>query len=191
MSKKCNTCGEQVDEQAAFCQSCGSTDLVEVASTYQEQVTEVDNDNGNGNIYSGIVGAFLLSLVGGIVYFAIYQLNIIAGISGLVIFLLANFGYRLFAKTKNKNSIVALVVAIVMTIVVIFLAEFFCVSFEIYKEFEGWGITFSDAVEATPDFLADPEVKSAFIEDLAFAYIFGFLASISNIVNIVKSRKNK
>lgn len=187
MSKKCNTCGAQVDEQSLFCQSCGSTDLVEITPTYQEQTVEMDN----GNILAGIVGAFLLSLFGGIVYFAIYQLNIIAGISGLIIFLLANFGYRLFAKTKNKNSIVALVVAIVMTIVVIFLAEFLCLSFEIYKEFGDWGITFFDAIEATPDFIAEPEIKSAFIEDLAFAYIFGFLASLSNIVNIVKSRKNK
>ena len=69
--------------------------------------------------------------VGGIVYFAIYQLGVIAGISGLIIFLLANLGYRLFARTKNKNSIVALVVSIVLMIIVIFLAECFCVSFDV------------------------------------------------------------
>ena len=29
MSKKCNACGAQVDNQAAFCQACGSADLIE------------------------------------------------------------------------------------------------------------------------------------------------------------------
>ena len=193
MSKKCNACGAQVEDQAAFCQACGSADLIEneVTPTYQEPA--IEENTGNGNVVLGIVGAVLLALVGGIVYFAIYQLGVIAGISGLIIFLLANLGYRLFARTKNKNSIVALVVSIVLMIIVIFLAECFCVSFEFYSYVKEMGdyVSIFDAIEITPELLADSEIQSAVIQDLAFAYIFGFVASISNIVSIVKSRKKK
>lgn len=217
--KKCNTCGTQVDEQTRFCPMCGSTDIIDTATAaqqarqfdqaqayqqtdspayqptdnpaYQAQNTQITEDDGNGNILAGIVGAFLFSIVGGFLYFVIYQIGIIAGICGLVIFVLANFGYGLFARTKNKASIVGLISAIAATIVMIFLAEYFCVSFEIYQEFKDYGITIFDAIRATPELLAEPEVIKAVAGDLAFAYIFGFLATIGNIVNIVKSRKKK
>lgn len=93
--------------------------------------------------------------------------------------------------TGNGN--VVLVVSIVLMIIVIFLAECFCVSFEFYSYFKEMGeyISIFDAIEITPELLADSEVQSAVIQDLAFAYIFGFVASISNIVSIVKSRKKK
>ena len=80
MSKKCNACGAQVEDQAAFCQACGSADLIENEVTPTYQAPAIEEDTGNGNVVLGIVGAVLLALVGGIVYFAIYQLGVIAGI---------------------------------------------------------------------------------------------------------------
>ena len=163
------------------------------APTYQVQNVENNDeeDNGNGNILAGFVGAFLFSIIGGLLYFVLYQIGIIAGICGLAIFVLANFGYGLFAKTKNKASIVGLIAAIVATIVMIFLAEYVSLSFEIFQAYKDQGITIFDAIRATPEFLAEPEIGNAVAGDLAFAYIFGFIASISNIVNIVKARKKK
>ncbi len=142
----------------------------------------------NGNIVAGAVGALLFALIGGVLYFILYQIGIIAGVCGLVIFILANFGYGLFAKS-GKNSIAGLISAIVSMIIVIFVAEYICVSYEIYDAFKDAQITIFDAIKATPDFLAESEVKSAFIKDLVFAYGFGFLATIGNIINIVKARK--
>jgi len=207
--KECNACGKQVDEQAEFCSACGSTDLTETMSAAekvqqfdqtqtfppvfnpinQDQSNESGENSGNGNILAGVVGAFLFSLIGGALYFLIYQIGFVAGICGLVIFVLANFGYGLFAKTKNNTSMVGLITAILMTVVMIFLAEIFCISFEIFQEFKDFDITIFDAIKATPDFLAEPEISEAVLSDLAFAYIFGFVASISSIVNIVKARK--
>ncbi len=211
--KKCNACGAQVDEQARFCPTCGSAELIETMTAAQQaqqldqgqtyppifaptyQVQNVENsdeeDNGNGNILAGFVGAFLFSIIGGLLYFVLYQVGIIAGICGLAIFVLANFGYGLFAKTKNKASIAGLIAAIVATIVMIFLAEYVSLSFEIFQAYKDQGITIFDAIRATPEFLAEPEIGNAVAGDLAFAYIFGFIASISNIVNIVKARKKK
>lgn len=212
--KKCNKCGTQVEDQSNFCISCGGSDFSAVvasneqpiqqlndqvqnyppiyAPAYQVQNVEADDetDKGNGNILAGVVGAVLFSLIGGLLYFVIYQIGVIAGICGLAIFVLANFGYNLFAK-GNKNTIVSLVVSIIMMIVTIFLAEYVSLSFEIFQTFKDQGINIFDAIRATPEFLAEPEIGEAVAGDLAFAYIFGFLASISNIVNIVKARKKK
>ena len=191
--KKCNQCGALADDQTRYCTLCGSSEFTaaETAPAPQTENAPAVDINDNGNIIAGIVGAFLFSLLGGLLYFLIYQLNVIAGICGLAIFVLANFGYGLFAKTKNKGSIVALIVSLVMMGVTIYLAEYLCLSFEIYKSFKASGITFMDAVDATPEFLTYPELHDAFVEDLVFAYIFGFLASIGNISNIIKARKNK
>lgn len=209
--KMCNTCGAQVDEQARFCPTCGSAELVETmtaaqqaqqldqgqtyppifATTYQVQNVENNDEEDNGNILAGVIGAFLFSIIGGLLYFVLYQVGIIAGICGLAIFVLANFGYGLFAQTKNKASIAGLIAAIVATIVMIFLAEYVSLSFEIFQVYKNQGITIFDAIRATPEFLAEPEIGNAVAGDLAFAYIFGFIASISNIFNIVKARKKK
>ena len=198
--KKCNACGTQVEEQSNFCPSCGSSELIELETTsglQNEQIptrepqTESITDNGNGNIVAGIVGAFLFSILGGIIYFIIYQIGVIAGITGLITFVLANFGYGLFAKTKNKTSVVGLIVSSVATLIMIFLAEYFCVSFEIYQVFKEGGITIFDAIRVTPEFLADPEILPGVLKDLAFAYIFGIVAAASEIINLFKAKKKQ
>ncbi len=200
MSKKCNTCGIEVEDSLTFCPRCGNSDFSNAPATEQfnEQPTygepngnTVAEDRGNGNVLAGFVGALLFAIIGGLLYFVIYQLGIIAGICGLVIFILANFGYGLFAGTKNKASVAGLISAIIAMLAMIFIAEYFCISFEIFQVFKEYDITFFDAFKATPEFLAEPELSSAFAQDLIFAYLFGIAASIGNIANIVKARKKK
>ena len=53
------------------------------------------------NVLSGAVGAFLFALVGGALYFVIYMLGYIAGISGLVAVICAIKGYALFTKKES------------------------------------------------------------------------------------------
>lgn len=207
--KICNQCNSHLEDDAKFCTVCGSADLtVQQAiiqqfdqaqtdapfyeSAYQVENAQSDvNINENGNILAGVVGAFLFSIIGGLLYFVIYQAGFIAGICGLVIFVLANFGYSLLAKTKNKASLPGLIASIAAMIVTIYVAEYVCISFEIFQAFKEFGITIFDAIKATPDFLKEAQIRDGFVEDIAFAYIFGFLATIGNIVNIVKARKNK
>ncbi len=182
--KKCNTCGIAVEDAAGFCPKCGSTDLAVSA------VKAANSENGNGNIIAGVVGAFLFSLIGALLYFVVYQIGFVAGICGLAIFVLAGFGYRIFAGTKNPNSVAGLIVSVIIAAAMIFVSEYICISYEIFVVFkEEVEITFFDAVRATPEFLAEPEIRSAVIEDLLFSYVFGFIAIIGNIVNIVKAKK--
>ena len=55
------------------------------------------------NVLAGAVGAFLFALVGGILWFVLYQLGYLAAISGLVGVICAVKGYTFFAKTKNEK----------------------------------------------------------------------------------------
>ncbi len=209
--KQCNQCQTTLDDIATVCTVCGSQDLTVLANdpqtpeqpmpgyqppyqtynpNYNPSVMPAE-ENGNGNVLAGVVGAFLFSIIGGILYFIIYQMDIIAGICGLVMFVLANFGYRLFAQTKNKACIPALIASIASMIVMIFIAEYICIAYIIYELFSEFGMSFFEAARYTPNFLIEYELVSDVIGELVFAYIFGFVASISNIIEIVKARKNQ
>ncbi len=182
-----------MDDTLKICPTCGSSDVSEPVVVEPAPVPEVTvalpDINDNGNVLAGIVGAFLFSIIGGALYFLIYQGGYIAGICGLVIFVLANFGYGLFARTKNKYSVVALISSVVVMVVMIFVAEYLCLSYEIFTVYKDLDITFFDAVRATPEFMTYPEVTQAVIGDLALAYLFGFLAIITNVINVFKARK--
>ena len=186
--RKCNHCGVQVDEQTQFCPACGSADIGDVQTPDQPVAKSAD---GNGNILSGFVGAVLFAIVGGALYFIIYQAGVIAGVCGLVMFVLANFGYGLFAGTKNKACTAGIIASVVATLVMIYVAEYFCVTFEIYQVYKEAGITIFDALRATPEFMKEPAVQEAVTQDLVYAYIFGVVASISSVISLVKAKKQK
>lgn len=183
--KRCNHCSTILEDQTDLCPNCGSSDLGIQAQPVQSP-TEPPQAEG-GNAVAGIVGAFLFALLGGVLYFIIYQMGIIAGVCGLATFVLASFGYDLFSRTKN--STIGLIVSAIATIAAIYAAEYLCISFEILQVYKDLGITFFDAVRATSEFLQEAEIRSAFISDLAFAYIFGGAAVISNIVTALKAKK--
>ena len=198
--KKCNNCGAPIDDNESFCTLCkfSNPDATQNSEQLTEQnssvavVAQEETVDKNGNIVAGIVGAFLFSAIGGVIYFLIYQLGYIASISGLIIFVLANLGYSLFARVKNKTSIVGLVTAIITTIVMIFLSEYACVSFEVFQAFKEEGINFFDAVKITPILvISEPEILAEVIKDLAISYVLGALGCVSEIVNMVKARKAK
>ena len=50
---------------------------------------------------------------------------------------------------------------------------------------------FRDAISSVPEFLSVPEIRSDFLKELAWAYLFGFAVSASYIVRLVRERKNK
>ena len=217
----CANCGNQVNEGEMFCSSCGAQQSVQpVQYVYQQpaqpfyqqpeqqqyvqQTPEFDpqvytpidqpvEPIRSGNVPLGILGAFLFSIAGGAAYFVAYQAGIIAGICGFLMFFLASIGYRLFARTKSKNSVAGLITALVCMLVMIFVAEYFCVSFEIFKAYkeEGYSLTIFNAIAATPAFLEDEEIFSSFISDLGFAYVFGAIATVGDVIRIIKSRKRK
>ena len=184
--KQCDNCRMQLDDRTVTCPYCGSTELSELKVRANPLEPE---PKGAGNVVAGVVGAFLFALIGGVLYFIVYQLGYIAGICGLVIFVLANFGYHLFAKGE-KDTIPGLVTAVIMTVLVIFLSEYIALSYEIFTVFrDDFDITMFDAIRATPEFLSDPEIMGPVGKDLLMAYGFSIIGIIGNFSNRRKAKK--
>ena len=58
------------------------------------------------NVVAGVVGAFLFSLVGGVLWFLLYQMGYIAAISGFIGIICAMKGYSFFSKGESKKGII-------------------------------------------------------------------------------------
>ncbi len=138
------------------------------------------------NIFAGIIGALLFAIIGGAVYFGVYQLGYIAGICGFIMFMLSNFGYSLFSGVKN--SMKGVITAIIMTIVMILVSEYICLAFDIYKAFES-EVSFAEVLSYIPEFMQVSEIKTAVIKDLLFAYALGALATFGSIKQAIAKNK--
>lgn len=199
--KRCVNCGAAMSPDDKFCTYCGSADFQTVAPAqpvfqpappvYNPVAAQVAPPVSE-NVVAGVVGSFLFALLGGLLYFIVYQFGFVAGICGLVTFVLAHFGYGRFSGLKNQSSTAGLVTSIIMTVLVILLAEYLCLSYEIYNVFKDeYSITFFDAVRATPDFLAEKEVLWSVLFDLAFSFLMGGIAIVGQIVSKRKAKKNQ
>ena len=148
------------------------------------------------NVIAGIVGAFLFSLAGGVLWFVIYLLGFIAGISGLVGAICAIKGYSVFAK---KESIKGIIISVVMSLVVIVIAWYLCLAYDVFVEFKNlyaigeidYTLTYFESVQAARLFLQDPEVSSAYLGNLGMGLLFCVIGGGSYVVNKIKSVKNK
>ena len=137
------------------------------------------------NVLAGVAGAFLFSLVGGILWFVLYQIGYLAAISGLIGVICAVKGYTFFAKTKNE-SIRCLVISIITTVVVLAISWYFCVAYDIYLAYQDWfaagevdfTYTFFESVQVVPYFFTDSEILVAYLKDLGLGLLFAGLGVI-------------
>ena len=150
--------------------------------------------NQNENMIAGLVGAFLFSLAGAAVYFLLYMIGYIASISGLIGVVCAIKGYAIFAKKESTKGII---IASVIALLVIVLAWYFSISYDIYDEYKSafangevdFTVSFIEAVRVTPDFLDVPEVASACFKDLGLSLLFCVIGSGGYIFNKIKNAK--
>ena len=146
------------------------------------------------NVVAGIVGAFLFSLAGGVLWFVIYMVGFVAAISGLVGVICAIKGYALFAK---KESIKGIIISSVIALGVIVLAWYFSIGYEIYNSYQelfmagesDFTVTFFESMRLIPTFFDIPEVRSACLRDLLLGLVFCIVASVSYIINKIRSAK--
>lgn len=145
-------------------------------------------------MFAGIVGAFLFSLVGGIVWFILWQIGIIAGISGIIGVICAIKGYSIFAK---KESVKGIVISIVITVIVMVIAWYFCLSMDVYQAHKDWlaegyidyTITFGDSVRNAYVYLEEPEIASEYIKDLVIGLAFCIIGGVGYVMSAVKRVK--
>lgn len=147
------------------------------------------------NTVAGTVGAFLFALAGGILYFIIYQLGYIAGICGLLTVVCAIKGYAIFGK---RESVKGIVIAVVLSVVVLILAEYVSLSYVLYdtinEMFEAgeidYTITMIEAVGGTFDFiLENPDLLPEVIKDIAIMLVLSAIGAFSSIRNAILAAK--
>ena len=143
------------------------------------------------NLLFGIVGAFLFSLAGGILYYILYQIGFFASISGIVGVVCAIKGYTFFSGCECKRGIV---VSVITTVVVIMLAWYTCVSGDVYNAYQEWYA--AGEVDYAPTFFECMRVAWLFIMeipeyllDLGLSVLFAGLGCWGYVSNLLKRRK--
>lgn len=112
------------------------------------------------------------------------------GVCGLITFLLSFWGYRLFAKTKNKKSIPGIVASVIFTVIMLFAAEYFSVSFALYEELKTLGVKFADVLGSLFDILKlSEEATNEVVSDIVFSYVFAAIGIVSNFLPQKKNKK--
>ena len=146
------------------------------------------------NVLAGIVGALLFSLVGGIVWYVLYQVGYLAGISGIVGVICAIKGYSFFGK---KESIKGIVISVVVAVIVIIIAWYLCLAKDVYDAYQLWyengeidyTITFADAVRDGHYYLEESDIALAYFKDLGIGLLLCVVGSVSYIINAVRRIK--
>lgn len=132
-----------------------------------EKVVMDQSSDVKENVIAGIVGAFLFSLAGAAVYVLLNMVGYIASISGLVGAVCAVKGYSVFSKKESKKGIV---IAAIISVLVIVLAWYFCMAYDLYDAYKSFYevgetdfyYTFGEAVQVAPLFLTEPEIARAY-----------------------------
>ena len=169
----------------------------EAEGALNEDTAVSENDNVKENVLAGIVGAFLFSLSGGILWYVLYQLGFIAGISALVGVIAAIKGYALFSKKENIKGII---ISVIIASIVIIIAWYLCLATDAYNAYADWyaageidyTITFAEAVRGSYLFLTEPDIGMAYLKDLGFGIIFGIIGCVQPVRDALnKAKKTK
>ena len=148
------------------------------------------------NVVAGIVGAMLFALIGGVVWFFMFQIGFISAVGGLVGVVLANIGYSLFAK---RESLKGVIISVLAAIVAIAIACYMCLALDCYNAFQSWyasgeidyTITFIQAVRGAYRFLAEPEIARSYIFDFALGLFFCAIGACRYVLNAIDDLKRK
>lgn len=148
------------------------------------------------NVFAGIIGALLFSLVGGIVWFVLYQIGILAAFSGIVGVICAIKGYSIFSK---RESIKGIVISSIIAFLVIVIAWYACLSYDVYLAYQDWfangeidfTVTFFEAVSGAYLFLEESDIALAYFKDLGIGLLFCIIGAFGYVKGAVAKVKNK
>ena len=128
------------------------------------------------NVVAGVVGAFLFSLVGGILWFLLDRIGFVAGISGIVGVIAANRGYSFFAKGSSKKGII---LSTVIAALVLVLAWYLCFSLDLMEAYQAWYE--AGEVDYVPNYFECISHAYLYLSDseLAFSYVSNLLIGLA------------
>lgn len=144
------------------------------------------------NILFGLVGAFLFSLAGAVLWVILWEFDIIAGISGIVGVVCAIKGYSVFAK---KESVKGVIFASIIAFAVIVLAWYGSLGLTVYQEVRDlyesheifYQLTYVESVKSLPIFFEDSDFAVSAITDLMFGLGFCIVGSVGYATRTAKS----
>ncbi len=148
------------------------------------------------NVLAGVVGAFLFSLAGGIVWFVLYQIGILAAISGIVGVVCAIKGYAIFGK---RESVKGVIISTVIAFLVIVISWYLCLSYDVYLAYQDWyangeidfTLTFFESVANAYVFFEDAEIAVAYLKDLGIGLIFCVIGAFGSVRTAIAKAKNR
>ena len=143
------------------------------------------------NVPMGVLGALLFSLVGGILYFIVYQLGFIAGIAGFVAVICAVKGYKWLGK---RESVKGVIISVIISVIVILLAAVYSIGFECLEAMKEFYPTESINIINSPLYVLrmakdSEDIMLAVVTELGMALLLCIVAAGSSVVNAVKSAK--
>lgn len=149
------------------------------------------------NFLAGIVGAFLFSLAGGIIWFILYQIGFLAAISGIIGVVCAIKGYAVFGKAESIKGVIA---STVIAFLVIVIAWYACLSYDVYLAYADlfetgdidFKLNFFEAFQNAYLFLTEPDVGIYYWKDLVIGLLFcigGCIAPVKNAITAAKQSK--
>jgi len=162
--------------------------------TDQDRLYDENSIQAKENVLAGTVGAFLFALAGGVLWFVLYQVGFLAGISGLVGVICAIKGYAVFAKSESLKGVI---IAVITAVIVMIIAWYFCLSMDVYTAYQDWyatgevdyAPTFFESVRNAYLFLAEPEIFKSYLGDLAIGLGLCALGAYRSIANAVAALK--
>ncbi len=198
---------------ASGCANCGSVEPLVInlhdeipmyvcpncLQKINEQVQiEASKPKVKSSLIPGLVGAFLGSLAGVIVWVIIYQLGYISAISGMIMAVGALWGYEKLGKSLDLKGII---VSVVIVLGMVYFTNRLCWTIELMKVDDFETLSFGDAfrnlesgIKAMDDYAAalhvnDFHLFADYIKDLLIGYAFVIIGIVSMVVNAIKSRR--
>lgn len=165
----CTKCGALLPEGADCCENCGHI-----------QNTGVKREN----VVTGLVGAFLGSLLGAGCIILLSQLGYIASVSGLVLAVCTLKGYELLGGRLSGKGIV---ICIILMLVTPYIADRIDWAIVIMQEWSDYGVTLGEAFAVFPELIAEGAIEmGAYIKNLLMIYGFAALGAFTTLRNTFK-----
>ena len=175
----CKKCGQDIPENVSICQYCGA--LVEGAvPACEPQKPE--------NIPLGILGAILGALIGGLCIFLLYQVDMVASISGIVLAFCTLKGYELLG---GKLSKLGTVIGIILIVVTPFLAYLVSIGVALMGEWKQYipDITLMQSIQAVFELMeVEPEMADAVVSEVLQLYLFTGIGVVAYFASKAKTK---
>lgn len=147
------------------------------------EARKVNTKAQSSNLAAGLVGAFLGALAGSVIYFLIYQLGYIAGVSGLVMAVLALQFYEKLGGCLDLKGVIA---SIVIVMIMVFFANKFAWTWNAYSALKENGWTFFDCFRELDYIIEVSELKGSYNSDLVVSYLISIVGCIRKFILAVK-----